>query len=184
MRQQATSDLQFSHIGLYVTDLPRMARFYKQALRFTETDAGDLGTLQLVFLSRDPREHHQLALVSGRPAGSFNVINQISFRVPDLAALRRYNERLVAEGATDVQPVTHGNAVSIYCRDPEGNRLEVFMDTPWYCDQPLKEPIDLSQPDEKIMAQAEVIAKRLPKFMSRAQWQAETARRMQEDQHA
>lgn len=175
--------LQFSHLGLYVSDLPAMARFYKQALRFTETDRGDLGPVQLVFLSRDPSEHHQLVLASGRPSEMpFNVVNQISFRVPDVATLRRFHDRLLAEGATDMQPVTHGNAVSIYCRDPEGNRLELFMDTPWYCEQPLREAIDISQPDEAILAQAEAIARRFPKFMSRAQWQAEVARRMEEDQ--
>ncbi|MFS2051609.1 VOC family protein [Variovorax sp. Varisp41] len=177
------SDLQFSHIGLHVSDLPRMARFYKQALRFTQTDAGDLGAVQLVFLSRDPREHHQLVLATGRPSNpGFNVVNQISFRVPDLGALRRFHDRLLAEGASEMHPVTHGNAISVYCRDPEGNRLELFMDTPWYCDQPLRETIDLSQSDAAILAQAEAIAKRFPKFMSRAQWQAEVARRMQEDQ--
>ncbi len=176
--------LQFSHIGLYVTDLPRMARFYKQALRFTQTDAGDLGPVQLVFLSRDPSEHHQLVLATGRPADmAFNVVNQLSFRVPDVATLRAFHDRLLAEGASEMLPVTHGNAVSVYCRDPEGNRLELFMDTPWYCEQPLREPIDLTQSDEAILAQAEAIAKRFPKFMSRAQWQADVARRMQEDQH-
>lgn len=175
--------LQFSHMGLYVTDLPKMARFYKEALRFTQTDFGDLGTTQLVFLSRDPSEHHQIVLATGRPADMpFNVVNQISFRVPDLATLRRFHQRLVAHGASDVHPVTHGNAVSIYCRDPEGNRLELFMDTPWYCDQPLREPIDFNESDDQIMARAEAIAKRFPKFMTRAAWQAEVARRMEEDQ--
>mgnify|MGYP003576891603 FL=1 len=185
MHTPSQSNLQFSHIGLYVTDLPRMARFYKQALRFTQTDAGDLGTVQLVFLSRDPTEHHQMVLATGRPADlSFNVVNQISFRVPDLPTLRSFHDRLLAEGATDMHPVTHGNAVSLYCRDPEGNRLELFMDTPWYCDQPLRETIDLNQSDVAIQAQAEGSAKRFPKFMSRAQWQADVARRMQEDQNA
>jgi catechol 2,3-dioxygenase len=183
MPDTTASELQFSHMGLYVSDLPRMAGFYKKALRFTQTDAGDLGTVQLVFLSRDPSEHHQLVLATGRPQSpGFNVVNQISFRVPDIATLRRFHGRLLAEGAQDMHPVTHGNAVSIYCRDPEGNRLELFVDTPWYCDQPLREPIDISQPDEVILAQAEAIAKRFPKFMSRAQWQAEVARRMEEDQ--
>lgn len=179
----AAASLQFSHIGLYVTDLPRMARFYKEALRFTQTDAGDLGAVQLVFLSRDPDEHHQLVLATGRPAGAgFNVVNQISFRVPDLATLRLFHGRLLAEGAGEMQPVTHGNAVSLYCRDPEGNRLELFMDTPWYCEQPLREPIDLSLPDAEVLARAEAIAKRFPRFMRRAQWQAEVARRMAQDQ--
>lgn len=175
--------LQFSHIGLYVSDLPKMAAFYKQALRFTQTDAGDLGTTQLVFLSRDPAEHHQIVLATGKPADMpFNVVNQISFRVPDLATLRRFHERLLEHGASDMQSVTHGNAVSLYCRDPEGNRLELFMDTPWYCDQPLRQPIDFAESDQTILARAETIAKRLPKFMSRAAWQAEVARRMEEDQ--
>ncbi|BEP64786.1 hypothetical protein GmRootV213_53400 (plasmid) [Variovorax sp. V213] len=183
MIEDTPSSLQFSHIGLYVTDLPRMARFYKQALRFTQTDAGDLGAVQLVFLSRDPREHHQLVLATGRPADlGFNVVNQISFRVPDIGTLRQFRDRLLEEGAHDMLAITHGNAVSVYCRDPEGNRLELFMDTPWYCEQPLREPVDLSQPDEVVLARAEAIAKRFPRFMSRAQWQAEVARRMQEDQ--
>lgn len=178
-----TTDLQLSHLGFYVTDLPRMAAFYKRALRFTQTDSGDLGPVQLIFLSRDPREHHQVVLVSGRPAhAGFNPINQLSFRVDSLSALRKYQSRLVAEGAADVQAVTHGNAVSVYCRDPEGNRIEIFIDTPWYCTQPLREPVDLSLGDDAIMVKAEAVARRYPNFMSRQQWQSDIARRMQEDQ--
>ena len=55
----ARSSLMFSHMGFCVRDLPRMARFYKEILGFTETDSGDLCAVQLVFLSRDPTEHHQ-----------------------------------------------------------------------------------------------------------------------------
>jgi catechol 2,3-dioxygenase len=180
-------DLSFSHFGFFVTDLSRMAAFYKGALRFTQTDSGDLGAVQLVFLSRDPGEHHQVVLVSGRPESlpghvAFNPINQISFRVPDLATLRRYHARLLEHGASDMQPATHGNAISIYCRDPENNRIEVFTDTPWYCDQPLREPVDFAQSDAEIMARAEAIARRFPKFKSRAAWQQEMAERMACDQ--
>ena len=75
--------LRFSHMGFYVRDIERMARFYKDVLCFTETDRGDLGAVKLVFLSRDPSEHHQVVLASGRPADlAFSVINQISMRVP------------------------------------------------------------------------------------------------------
>jgi hypothetical protein len=58
----------------------------------------------------------------------------------------------------------------------------VFADTPWYCEQPLREPIDLAQSDEQILAQAEAIARRFPNFMPRAQWMAEIAQRMRTDQ--
>ena len=59
--------LNFSHLGFYVQDQARMSRYYKDVLCFTETDQGDLGPVRLVFLSRNPAEHHQIVLISGRP---------------------------------------------------------------------------------------------------------------------
>jgi catechol 2,3-dioxygenase-like lactoylglutathione lyase family enzyme len=172
--------LVFSHIGIFVRDVERMARFYKESLGFFETDRGTLGQTYLVFLSRDPAEHHQLVLASGRPEEAhFNLINQISLKVPDVATLRAVRDRVSAQdGVTELRCVTHGNAISIYFRDPEGNRLEVFLDTPWYCEQPLREPIDLDLPDAQVMAQAEALARRRPRFQPRAQWLAEMERRM------
>lgn len=172
--------LMFSHMGFYVRDLERMARFYREVLCFFETDRGLLGAVDLVFLSRDPTEHHQLVLATGRPTDlAFSVINQISLRVPDLATLREVHRRVQADpDVSDLVSATHGNAVSIYFRDPEGNRLEVFMDTPWYCEQPLREVIDLNQSDEAVMAAAEQLARSRPRFKSRAQWVAEMEQRM------
>lgn len=172
--------LVFSHMGFYVRDLERMARFYKDVMCFTETDRGHLGKVSLVFLSRDPTEHHQIVLASGRPdEAGFNRINQISMRVPDLSMLRRMRDRVAAApDVTELMCATHGNAVSIYFRDPEGNRLEIFLDTPWYCEQPLREAIDLDQPDDAIFARAESIARRQPRFQARAAWQADLAQRM------
>ncbi|MBP6900014.1 MAG: VOC family protein [Burkholderiaceae bacterium] len=167
--------LQFSHMGFYVRDIERMARFYGDTLGFYVTDRGLLGTVQLVFFSRNPDEHHQVVLASGRPEGpGFNVINQLSMRVSDLATLRLVRDRVVADAdVTELVCATHGNAISIYFRDPEGNRLEVFLDTPWYCEQPLREPIDLDRPDHEVMAQAEALARSRPRFRPRAQWRAE-----------
>lgn len=172
--------LVFSHMGFYVCDLERMARFYRDVMGFFETDRGDLGSVQLVFLSRDPSEHHQVVLATGRPADlGFSVINQISFRVASLDILREMHRRARADGGvTDLVAATHGNAVSIYFRDPEGNRIEVFWNTPWYCEQPLREPINLQCSDAEVLAQAETLARSRPKFQPRAQWQAEMARRM------
>lgn len=174
------NSLVFSHMGFYVRDIERMARFYRDVMCFFETDRGLLGTVELAFFSRDPSEHHQIVLVTGRPVDlSFSVINQISLRVPDLATLREVRNRALADpDVTDLVTATHGNAVSIYFRDPEGNRIEVFMDMPWYCEQPLREPIDLDQSDEAVMAAAETLARSRPKFRSRAQWVSEMERLM------
>ena len=178
------ADLVFSHMGFYVRDLDRMAKFYSEVMCFTITDRGNLdtpsGMVQLVFLSRDPSEHHQIILASGKPeTATYNNINQISLRVPSIVALRAMRDRVVLnKDVSELLCATHGNAVSIYFRDPEGNRLEVFWDTPWYCEQPLREPIDLDQSDEAVLLQAETLARSRPKFQPRSQWQAEMSRRM------
>ncbi len=38
----------------------------------------------------------------------------------------------------------------MYFRDPEGNRLEFFVDAPWYVRQPVVEKLDMSSTDEQI----------------------------------
>src|SRR5689334_11764618 len=87
----ATPAVRFSHVGIFVRDMERMARFYKDFLGLLSSDSGELGPVSFVFLSRDPRDHHQIVLVSGRPAdATFSVINQISLRVEDVAALRYF----------------------------------------------------------------------------------------------
>ncbi len=176
-------EVTFSHVGLFVHDLTRMEDFYRRVLGFTVTDRGELpgpsGRVGLVFLSRDPREHHQLVLATGRPpALEFNVVNQISFRVPDLAALRYFRSVLEGERVRAMAPVTHGNAISLYFQDPEGTRLELFFDTPWHCEQPVREPVDLTRSDEDLLAETERLARSRPGFRTREAWVADLTRRM------
>ena len=166
-------------MGIYVADLARMEDFYTRVLGFAVTDRGNLGPTKIIFLSRDPREHHQIILASGRPdGGGFNPINQISFRLAELAGLKAMTRRLQDEGAKDISPISHGNALSVYFRDPEGNRLEIFVDTPWYVRQPLRIPMDLSLPDAALWAWAEAEARRQPDFQSVEEWRAQIARRI------
>ena len=118
----------------------------------------------------------------GFHVSDLNPINQISFQVPDLANLRLIHDRALAAGASDMQATTHGNAVSLYFRDPETNRIEVFMDTPWYCIQPLREPIDFTRSDEAVMQQAEHIARNSPRFMPRSERRVQMQELMARDQ--
>jgi len=171
--------LAFSHMGLYVTDLARMADFYTRVLGFTETDRGRLGAVDLIFLSRNPAEHHQIVLASGRPGEvGFNTINQISFRMAEFAGLREMYRRLRREGMNEIAPVSHGNALSVYFKDPEGNRIELFVDTPWYVTQPLRVPMDMTLTDAELWAWAEREARKLPGFRPVEQWRDEIGRRM------
>ena len=43
-----------------------------------------------------------------------------------------------------VDPISHGNTLSIYFQDPENNGLEVLWDTPWHVPQPQLQRWDLS----------------------------------------
>ena len=170
----------FSHFGIYVTDLARMEDFYTRVLGLLVSDRGQVpGGSDLVFLSRDPDEHHQIVLATGRPPGvEFNVVNQISFKLPTLADLKTMHARARDEGTKQFRIVTHGNAWSVYFADPEGNRVEVFVDTPWHTPQPVVEPFDIEAPVEVIERETEALCRNRPGFMSRAQWRAAQVTRM------
>jgi catechol-2,3-dioxygenase len=169
----------FSHMGMYVADLARMEDFYTRVLGFSVTDRGSLGSTRLLFLSRDPREHHQIVMAGGKPSElAFNSINQISFRMAEFAGLREMHRRLAAEQVRELRPVSHGNALSVYFLDPEGNRIELFVDTPWYVQQPLRVPMDLALPDAELWAWAEREARKQPGFRPVEEWRAEMTRRM------
>ena len=170
----------FSHIGIYVTDVARMEDFYTRVLGLLVSDRGRLpGGSDLVFLSRDPDEHHQMVLASGRPPGvDFNVVNQISFKLLTLDGLKALHARAREEGIKQFRVVTHGNAWSVYFADPEGNRVEVFVDTPWHTPQPVAEPFDIEAPVETIERETEALCRNRPGFMSRAEWRAAQVTRM------
>jgi catechol 2,3-dioxygenase len=169
--------LSMSHIGLYVYDLPRMEDFYTRALGFTVTDRGKVRGADIVFTSWDPKDHHQVALVCGRPKDlAYNHINQISFRVASVEDLQTVWRRVKSEAdVTDMRAMDHGNAWSLYFRDPEGNRLEVFCDTQWYIDQPCTEDLDLSLPADQIRAKSDAFCHTAPGFKPIEEYQAEIA---------
>jgi len=172
--------LSFSHVGIFVTDLARMVDFYTRFLGFVVSDRG-AGTQggEIAFMTRDPREHHQLVMATGRPADlKFNVINQLSFRVDSLRTLREMHAALKNEPVKLLGPVTHGNALSVYFLDPEGNRVELLIDTPWYVPQPHRVPVDLSLPDEELWASIERHCRPVPGFKPRAEWAAEIERKI------
>jgi hypothetical protein len=130
-------------------------------------------------MTRDPREHHQFVLANGRPEDmNFNIVNQLSFRVDSLGTLRELHAGLGDEDIEMLGPVSHGNALSVYFLDPERNRVELLIDTPWYVPQPCRIPVDLSLSDDDLWATLERDARALPGFTSRAAWAAEIEKKI------
>ena len=172
--------LTLSHVGVYVKDMPKMLDFYTGFLGFAVSDRGPTrGGGEIVFMTRDPREHHQFVMANGRPEDmNFNIVNQLSFRVDSLATLRELHAGLGDEETEMLGPVSHGNALSVYFLDPEKNRVELLIDTPWYVPQPCRIPVDLSLPDDELWATLERDARALPGFTSRTAWAAEIEKKI------
>ncbi len=184
---KAAPNLMFSHMGLSVKDIGNMEEFYTRVLGFTVTDRGNAGGMKLVFLSRDPLDHHQIVLATGRPdslpANTANAqfgpsINQISFKMGSLADLRNMRERLVAAGVTNLFPANHGVAWSIYAHDPEDNNLEFFVDTEWYITQPFLIPLDFSKSDAEIVSETRSLCESSAGFEPYGDWRKKVAARM------
>lgn len=164
-----------SHFGIYAHDLNKMVEFYTRIFGLTVSDWGSSTRgMDVAFLTGDPAEHHQLVIASGRPDNAaFSTINQVSFQVNDLEELRQHYARLLKEGVKALETRDHGNAWSIYFSDPEGNRMEIYLPSPWYVAQPRGEPLDLTQPVDKIIATTEAMVRQDPSCRPMSEWSAE-----------
>jgi catechol 2,3-dioxygenase len=133
-----------------------MLDYYTRVLGFAISDRGPMGppgSPEIVFLSQDPGEHHQLAFVGVPKAdGRARDLNHLAFRTTDIDALRATDARIRADGRGRMPtPITHGNTWSIYFGDPEGNGVEVFCDTPWHVQQPQGQTWDMTQDDAALL---------------------------------
>jgi len=141
--------LSWSHAVMYVRDRDKMIDFYTQVLGFVVTDQGPIspaqGAPQIVFMSQQPEEHHQLAMVCNRrDEAASNSVHHFAFRVAEFASVASLAGTLNGIEGIKVAPLSHGNTLSIYFNDPEGNGIEVFWDTPWHVPQPQGKPWDTS----------------------------------------
>ncbi|HYF18573.1 MAG TPA: VOC family protein [Ramlibacter sp.] len=170
---QLTCAPQLSHFGIFVRDIDEMTRFYTEVfgLRLTDQGEGRNFRMKLHFLSNSSDQHHQLVLAAGRAADAPSTVMQLSFKVTEIDHLRQVRARALERGATQMRGMNHGNALSIYFSDIEGNTVEVYVDTPWYVAQPHGDPLDLEKSDAELWAETEAICRADPTFEPVAQWQ-------------
>ena len=165
------------HVTAIAGSPERNLDFYTRVLGLVVSDRDLMKDgREIAFMTLDPREHHQIVFATGRPADlSYNMIQQLSFRAPDLATLRETYKALKREPIVELGPISHGNAISAYFRDPEGNRFEVFIDTKWHVPQPCAEPVDLLKSDDEILAFVDQQVAKLQGVQLRADWERERA---------
>ena len=164
---------QLSHAGMWVRDMDQMESFYTRVLGFTVTDRGFVERYNghITFMSNDPNMHHQVILAEGRPADVPSTINQLSFTVNSLSELRVMYRRVVEEGVENLLP-------SNYFDDPEGNNLEVYLDSPFYVPQPFGEYLEFDLSDDEIIKLTEEMCQATEGYRPRGEWSADLADEM------
>ena len=122
-----------NHIVLYVRDAQRALQFYRDVLGFEIVESmGD----QAVFLRANGSDnHHDLGLfgvgpqAQALPAGPRIGLYHAAWEVAAIEDLAQAREALLQAGALRGES-DHGNSLSLYAEDPDGNELEVFWMVP------------------------------------------------------
>ncbi len=163
---------QLTHFGVHAVDLDRMVDFYTRVMGFIVSDSGVARSgAHVYFMTQNPECHHQFVLFDGRKQDTpYSPVNQISFRLDSIDTLKGYRKALAAEGIAPERVTDHGNAWAFYFRDPEGNPVELYCDTPFYTPQPCGEPLDLEQSNEEILKRTEAMCRSRPRFATREAW--------------
>ncbi len=145
------------HVGLYADDMARMRDFYTRVLGLTVTDEND--EVGLTFFSARPQEEHHEMVLQRRGDRPKSNAQQVSWEVDSLDNLLSIYRRLQEEGIRFEQIVTHGIAFGVYFYDPEDNRTEVYWHTGKDVPQPFRKDINLDQPVDQILADAERLSR-------------------------
>ena len=126
---------ELGHLVLYVRDLERSRRFYRDLLGWAEIQvpAEETGFPAAAFTSG--RTHHELLLIevgegaapipSGRRVGMYHFGLKIG---ESDAELRQARDELVRAGARIVGSTDHGVTHNLYIEDPDGNEIELYID--------------------------------------------------------
>ena len=162
--------LKWSHTVLNAIDKDRLLEFYTEALGFSIVDRGPLAPgspQEIVFMSQQEGEHHQLAVVNGRKESEAGEsLNHMAFRVDSFEEVKELHASLSAKDV-NILPLSHGNTLSLYFGDPEGNGIEVFWDTPWHVDQPQAKVWDPELDEPAALAWVEENFRDEPSFVPR-----------------
>ena len=117
------------HLVLWVSDVERSVRFYRDVLGFeVKVRYPNAAFLKI---PGSPDDHHSGCSSSGRPAARRERRADVPLRVGggELTDLVRARRRLTEAGAL-VGSSDHGVSLSLYAKDPDGIEFEVFWTVP------------------------------------------------------
>ena len=121
------SDAHLGHVHLKITDLDHAVEFYTDLLDLAVTERH----ANFAFLSFGDH-HHDLALQAhpnaSLPPPQSTGLYHVAFELDSPAALGDAYRWLTDREIT-VSPVDHGISKAIYFDDPDGNGVELYVDT-------------------------------------------------------
>lgn len=140
------------HIGIWAREFEKVRDFYAKVIGLRISDQTD----NAAFMSADPqREHHELVVFRATQAGQHTSVQQISFSCERLEDVIGYYRHLKQHDVKFSRVTSHGNAVGLYCYDPEGNQVELYWTTPFKARQPYGVAIDINRPAGEILREIE-----------------------------
>jgi len=116
-----------THIALLVTDPEASARWYADILGMHETARGG----QWIMMSFGPK-HHDIALIQAEPGARQGGLGLQHYGLEiagDEDTLRRLYGVLLEKRVPIVKITDHEIGKGLYFTDPDGNRLEFFLET-------------------------------------------------------
>jgi catechol 2,3-dioxygenase len=168
-------------MGIFTDRQEEMQAFYENVVGLVVSDTGVAHKFKrrIVFMTSDPRQHHQFVLVARQPGDpAVSPLFQISFKVGSLQMLRSVRDRAQRAGATNFRPMNHGNSWSLYFNDPENNTVEIYMETPWYVAQPFADDLDLSLSDDEIHRVTQLRLGEFDNATAAAEWSERMAEKL------
>jgi catechol-2,3-dioxygenase len=132
---------ELGHIVLYVRDVERSARFYRDVLGWRQVVpdpvAGGVPLSAVAFAAPGGRTHHELLLIevgpeaAALPAGRRVGLYHFGLKIGDHDdQLREALAQLQAAGVKVVGASDHTVTHSLYIEDPDGNEIELYVDVP------------------------------------------------------
>lgn len=119
------------HLVLRVSDLRRSLDFYEQVLGMREVARRDFGEGPMAFLSTG-NSHHDIALVEpGDAAPRGSALHHFALKVGDsLSDLAGVRAALEDAGVEVHMALDHRVSQGLYISDPDGNLIELYVDSP------------------------------------------------------
>ncbi|WP_312936798.1 VOC family protein [Pseudomonas sp.] len=120
-------DIVRTHISLFVSDPDASALWYADVMGMHESARGPAWVM-MAFGDK----HHDIALIQAEPGAQQGGLGLQHYGLEiagDLTTLRQLYGMLLAKGVEIVKLTDHEIGNGLYFNDPDGNRLEFFLET-------------------------------------------------------